>query len=56
VDRSRFFAGVSGGVSVDTRSLVEPQAVQVDDYGLMTAARAAAQTQGPLPRDRWWWD
>ena len=57
VNRSRFFAGVSGGVSVDTGALVSADAVRVDDYGVMDAAHAsAAPTRAALPTDAWWWD
>ena len=55
--KNRFFAGVSGGVSVDTNALVHTQAVRADDYGLMDAARGSATPQvTTLPRDAWWWD
>ncbi len=57
VSDSRFVVGVSGGVSVDTGSLVESQSIKVDDYGLMDAARgSAAPDASRLPRDAWWWD
>jgi hypothetical protein len=57
VDKSRFFAGVSGGVSVDTGALVRADAVRVDDYGVMEAAHAsAAPTRAALSSDAWWWD
>ena len=57
INRNRFIAGVSGGVSVDTRALVRTDAVEVDDYGLMDADCASAAPQrDSLPRDAWWWD
>jgi hypothetical protein len=55
VDRTRFVVGVSGGVSVDTRSLVEPQRLEVDPQGILVGERAQAERQS-LPPDRWWWD
>ncbi len=55
-DRGRtIVAGVSGGVSCDPRSLVEPSAIQKDDYGLMAGERRHRQP-GTLPRGVWWWD
>lgn len=46
--------GVSGGVSIDTNSLVAADALQVDEYG------QARQNHQPLPRgfggSSWWWD
>lgn len=57
IKRNQFIAGVSGGVSVDTSALVKPEAVRVDDYGLMGADHAAAAPQrANLSRDAWWWD
>lgn len=57
IDRRRFCAGVSGGVSVDTRALVQPQAVRVDDYGRLEAHHAAAlPRESPADSDLWWWD
>jgi len=57
VSRSRFFAGVSGGVAVDPRGLVRTEAIDVDDYGLLDAAHAsAAPADASLPPDAWWWD
>jgi hypothetical protein len=57
VNKSRFFAGVSGGVSVDTSALVNAAAVRADDYGVMDAAHASATPQAAnVPRDAWWWD
>lgn len=52
---NRVVAGVSGGVTVDARSLAAPKAVQADDYGLLqTEHRASGPKQ--LPRGAWWWD
>ncbi len=57
VDHSQFIVGVSGGVSVDTGQLIAPESIEVDDYGLMDAARgSAAPVLSQLPRDAWWWD
>lgn len=48
-------AGVSGGVTVDARSLAVPSAVKTDDYGLLKSERIASQPKN-LPRNGWWWD
>ena len=48
-------AGVSGGVEVDARSLVQPSAIKTDTYGLLKAARGPAAPRD-LPRNAWWWD
>ena len=53
--RRHFIVGVSGGVSVDTGRLVEPQAIQLDTYGLLKGDRAGA-TPRDLSREAWWWD
>lgn len=54
-NRTRFIAGVSGGVTVDAGKWVEQQKLTVDDYGRIDAERDAG---GPptLPNDAWWWD
>jgi hypothetical protein len=58
LNRKTLLAGVSGGVAVDTRSLVKSDAIRVDDYGLMEAAHGSARSdhRHDLPRDAWWWD
>ena len=56
LDRSRFIAGVSGGVSVDTGPIVARQAVVSDEYGVMDASRVSGQPEADLPPDAWWWD
>ena len=58
LDRQTLLAGVSGGVAVDTRALVNPDAIRVDDYGLMEAAHGSARFDHRRhpPHDAWWWD
>jgi hypothetical protein len=57
LNRTQIIAGVSGGVAVDTNSLVDPQTIKIDDYGLMEAARgSSAPRLDALPPDVWWWD
>ncbi len=51
----RIIAGVSGGVTVDVRPLVQASAIQHADYGLMKAARKDS-APGRLASDGWWWD
>jgi hypothetical protein len=48
-------AGISGGVSVDTSPLVRRGAMNVDDYGALTAERANSQPRPAIHR-AWWWD
>jgi hypothetical protein len=48
-------AGVSGGVTVDARTLAAKQAVKTDDYGLLGTERRGS-TPRSLPRHAWWWD
>lgn len=55
VGRSRIVAAVSGGVQVDTRSLVAPDAIQTEGTGRLNSERQRAAPER-LPRDRWWWD
>ena len=52
VNEKRFVVGVSGGVSVDTNSLVSAQSIKVDDYGLMEAAHGFSdpRLEGPSSR------
>lgn len=57
VSQRRFLTGVSGGVSVDTNSLVSEKFIKTDDYGLLDAAHGSATPDlDQLPRDVWWWD
>jgi hypothetical protein len=48
-------AGVSGGVSVDSRKFVEKPAIKVDDYGALQAGHHGSAPPA-LPPDAWWWD
>ena len=48
-------AGVSGGVTVAPRALVEKEAIQTDEYGLVKVERSGSAPKG-LPRGAWWWD
>ena len=47
--------GVSGGVSVDFKPLVQADAIKTADYGLLKANHAKA-VPPRLPAGRWWWD
>jgi len=55
VNRKRFVAGVSGGVSVDAGTWISQRTPAVDDYGCVEAEHDAA-TPPKLPDDAWWWD
>jgi hypothetical protein len=52
---NRIVAGVSGGVTVDARSLAAKQAIEVDQYGLLKTEQRASAPKS-LPRGAWWWD
>jgi hypothetical protein len=57
INRRQFIAGVSGGVSVDTRQLLEDKPLQIDRYGKMEAAQKnEAPGADMLGADAWWWD
>jgi hypothetical protein len=47
-------AGVSGGVSADTRGLVQ-QGFKADTYGLLKPEHGGGAPK-ELPRGAWWWD
>lgn len=55
VGRTRIVAAVSGGVQVDTRSLVAPESIQIEGTGRLNSERLRAAPE-QLPHDRWWWD
>lgn len=55
VGRKHIVAGVSGGVSVSAKPLVQQDAIQIDQYGLMKAERVAGVPKD-LPQSAWWWD
>lgn len=48
-------AGISGGVSVDASALVAKKAIQVDDYGALSAERVSSTPKKVTARG-WWWD
>ena len=54
-ERSKFVAGVSGGVSVDATRYLQHAPMKIDQYGRMEAAYEASIPQ-KLPADVWWWD
>jgi hypothetical protein len=55
INGKHIIAAVSGGVTVDPRSLGAPQAVKNDDRGLIGVYRRDNTPQA-LPRRAWWWD
>lgn len=55
MSRTKFVAGVSGGVTVQPRTFVKAENVQLDEYGGLKAARSNS-TPKELPADAWWWD
>lgn len=48
-------AGISGGVSVDASALAAKKAIQVDDYGALSAERVSSTPKKVTARG-WWWD
>jgi hypothetical protein len=55
VNGTKIFAGVSGGVTVDTRGFIKASPVKTDTYGLMKAEHAGSAPKN-LPLNAWWWD
>jgi hypothetical protein len=55
VSKSRFIAGVSGGVTCSIRSHLDSEPPKVVDYGLMEAERSSAAPEN-LAHRAWWWD
>ncbi|MFO0871425.1 MAG: DUF1598 domain-containing protein [Pirellulales bacterium] len=55
INRTQVVVGVSGGVSVDVRSLVARDRLQTDTYGKLQANRTGSQPR-QLAADGWWWD
>ncbi len=54
VNKSLILVGVSGGVSVDPKKLVAPEAIHAD-YGPLNEQRASAKPKTDVP-NVWWWD
>jgi hypothetical protein len=48
-------AGVSGGVTVNTDSLVNKKAIKVVSGGTLDAGRNSSKP-AKLAKDAWWWD
>jgi hypothetical protein len=55
MSRTKFVAGVSGGVTVEPQAFVRPENVKLDEYGGLKAARGNSHPKD-LPADVWWWD
>ncbi len=55
VNRVHILAAVSGGVTVDCRSLVKSDAIKSDRQGELGSQRARS-TPEQTPRANWWWD
>lgn len=55
VNRKNIVMGVSGGVSVDMRSLVKGEKLKTDNYGALQANRQGSEPK-KLGNDAWWWD
>jgi hypothetical protein len=55
MSRTKFVAGVSGGVSIQPQEFVKAENVKLDEYGGLKAARGNSAPQD-LPAGVWWWD
>jgi hypothetical protein len=55
INKKHILAAVSGGVRVDTSSIVEPGGVEVDRLGKLDSERSRSRPAG-TPRTAWWWD
>jgi hypothetical protein len=56
INRVHVVAGVSGGVTVRTRPLVEGGAIKFDEFSLIDAMHNEGAPPQNLPQDAWWWD
>ena len=48
-------AGVSGGVTIDPRDLVQPRAIKTEAGGVLAGEKNTGRPE-QLPPGRWWWD
>ena len=55
INRTQVVCGVSGGVSVDVRSIASPDRVKTDTYGKLDANRVGSKPKN-LAADSWGWD
>lgn len=55
INRKNIVLGVSGGVSVDMRSMVKGNKIKTDNYGLLKADHQKSEPK-KLGNDSWWWD
>ncbi len=59
VNAKHLIVGVSGGVSVDTTSLLQTRPFALDEYGLLQGDRANSDRANSTPAESqtdWWWD
>lgn len=56
INRKYIVAGVSGGVSVDTRGLLKKVSIRTDGYDLLQTYQDEGKVPTNLARGRWWWD
>jgi hypothetical protein len=55
INKVHVVAGVSGGVTVDPRDLVNRKSIKVDRDGRLNKERNSGKPVD-LPKNRWWWD
>jgi hypothetical protein len=56
INKVNIVAAVSGGVSVEPRSRVQPSALQVDRKGELQSERSRSAPAKSIARNAWWWD
>ena len=56
INRKYIVAGVSGGVSVDTRGLLKKMSIRTERYDPLQTYQAEGKVPTNLARGRWWWD
>ena len=56
IDGKHIIAGVSGGVSVNTKEFFSAKSVQLDNYGLLKADHTASRPSDKRNHNNWWWD
>lgn len=56
INKKTIVAAVSGGVSVEPRSLVQASALKVDTKGELQSERSRSTPAKTIARNAWWWD
>ncbi|PHS02988.1 MAG: hypothetical protein COA78_19675 [Blastopirellula sp.] len=56
INGKHIIAGVSGGVSVNTKEFFSAKSIQLDNYGLLKADHTASRPSDKRNHNNWWWD